>query len=276
MKIKDLLSLEKSEERRCQWQNLIGFYLKMSWGELHLRKEMEISRCQKEIIDKIHPLFQEGLPVAYITGHSFFYKNDFLINQSVFIPRQETEILVEEALNLISHKKGPQVMDIGSGSGCLGLSIAMECSQGRVWLLEADSKALELSKKNAEKLSLKNVNFQHICVGDGSFGPSCWKGQFDLILANPPYIAYGDPKVSPWVHNFEPHQALYASKEGLYWIHKWLEWGYDFLKKEGFFIFEFGQGQDQAIGSWLKKSPYKIRRWIDDYSGIRRFLELEK
>ncbi len=276
MKIKDLLSLEKNEERSCQWQNLIGFYLKMSWGELQLKKEMEISRYQQEIIDKVRPLFQKGWPVAYITGLGFFYKNDFLINRFVFVPRQETEILVEKALNLISHKKKPQIVDIGSGSGCLGLSIARECPQGRVWLLEADSKALELSKKNAEKLSLKNVNFQHIRVGDEIFEPSCWKGRFDLILANPPYIAHGDPKVSPWVHNFEPHQALYASEGGLYWIHKWLEWGYDFLKEEGFFIFEFGQGQDQAIDSWLKKSPYKIREWIDDYSGIRRFLELEK
>ena len=301
MKVKDLLSLEKNKERDRQWQDLIGFYLKMSWGELRLKKEMEISRHQKKVIGKAHLLFQKGWPVAYITGRCFFYKTDFLINQSVFIPRPETEILVEKALarifnklsatdtrysatklhdkyglTPISHDGKIKVMDIGSGTGCLGLSIAREYPQVKVWLLEADLGAFELLKKNAKRLALKNVNFQCVCVGEEPFGPSDWKGQFDLILANPPYIAYGDPRVSPWVHDFEPHQALYARENGLHWIHKWLEWGYAFLKEDGLFIFEFGQGQDRTISSWLKKSPYKIKEWINDYSGIRRFLKLGK
>ena len=276
MKIKDLLSLEKNREQSCQWQNLVSFYLKMTWGELQLKKEMKVSLSQQGTIKKVRSLFEKGWPVAYITGHSFFYKTDFLINQSVFIPRQETEILVERALAFISSGKKSLVMDIGSGSGCLGLSVARECSHTEVWLIESDSKAFELSKKNAKRLALRNVNFQCVRIGQELFEPSGWKGQFDLILANPPYIAYGDPRVSPRVHNFEPHQALYAKENGLYWIHKWLIWGYDFLKKDGLFIFEFGKGQDEAIASLLKGSSYKIEKWINDYSGVRRFLELRK
>ena len=129
------------------------------------------------------------------------------------------------------------VMDIGSGSGCLGLSIARECPKAEVWLLEADSKALDLSKKNARNLSLKNVKFQCVQVGEKFFKPFQWKESFQLIVANPPYIAYGDRRVSPRVHHFEPHQALYAEENGLYWIRKWLEWSYDFFKKRGAFYF---------------------------------------
>ncbi len=300
MKIKDLLELEKNEERVCQWQNLIGFYIKMSRGEIQLKKEMEVFRHQQKAIDKARSLFQKGWPVAYITGHCFFYETDFLINKSVFIPRPETEILVERAVDRlarISHKpstaasatkphgihrlqdqsqRNIQVMDIGSGSGCLGLSIARKCPQTRVWLLEGDFRAFELSKTNAQRLSLENVNFECVRVGEKLFGPSDWKNRFDLILANPPYIAHGDPRVSPWVHAFEPHQALYTGENGLHWIHKWLEWGYDFLKEDGLFVFEFGQGQGSAISSWLKKSPYRVKEWIDDYSGIQRFVELGK
>lgn len=221
MKIKDLLCLEKNNERNRQWQDLIGFYLKMGWGELQLKKEMELSISQEKIIHEVRPLFQKGFPVPYITGHCFFYKNDFLINKSVFIPRQETEILVERALVSISSGKESRIMDIGSGSGSIGLSFAREHSKSQVWLLEADRKALELSKINANQLDTKNVNFQCARVGEDFFRPSDWKNQFDLILANPPYIALGDSRVCPQVHNFEPHLALYAKENGLYWIHKW-------------------------------------------------------
>lgn len=284
MKIKDLLALEKNKERDRQWQDLIGFYLKMGWSELQLKKEKGISGNEKKVLDKAYSLFQKGWPVSYITGRCFFYKTDFLINRSVFIPRPETEILVERALTCISRKLSTtpcddrkiRVMDIGSGSGCLGLSIARECPKIGMWLLEVDPEAIELSKKNARLLSLKNVKFQCVRVGVELFEPCEWKNQFDLIVTNPPYIAHGDPRVSLYVHDFEPHKALYAEENGLYWIHKWLEWSYDFLREDGLLILEFGQGQSQAVRSWLKKSPYKIREWIHDYSGIERFLELGK
>ena len=275
MKLKDLLALNKNPKWDSQWKDLVGFYLKMDWGELYLKQEMNISVEQQEKIQNILPSFQQGKPVAYITGHRFFYKSDFLVRESVFIPRPETEILVEKTLEGLSGPKS-KIMDLGSGSGCIGLSIAKELPQAEVHLLEMDPKALELSKTNAKRLSLNNVYFHRVCVGEESFGVLAVENQWDAIVANPPYIAWGDPNVSPQVHDFEPHRALYASENGLYWIHKWLQWGYNFLKEEGFFIFEFGQGQAQSIDQWVKKSPYRRKQWINDYSGIRRFLKLEK
>lgn len=236
-----------------------------------------ISEDQSKLILKAVGRLALGEPLAYITGTKFFYKSDFLVSPDVLIPRPETEILVEEALQKIPKQSGSfRVMDLGAGSGCIGLSIAKERPGANVHLIEASKAALLVAQKNQENLGLRQVHCVHGTVGDATFQLSHLKGQIDLIVANPPYIAQGDPRVEKRVHNFEPHQALYADNQGLMWIHKWLIWGYDYLKPSGVFIFEFGQNQEQAILAMLEKMVYTKPSLVKDYAAINRFMLVHK
>ncbi len=257
-------------------EDLLGFYLKLSWGQLKIKNDQILGVEQREVIIKAVERLASGEPLAYITGTKFFYKSEFLVNPDVLIPRPETEILVEEALQMVPLQDSCQIMDLGAGSGCIGLSIAKERPNSNVYLIESSKAALVVAQANREKLGLRQVQFFHGSVGDPQFQLSNLGRQIDLIVANPPYIAQGDQRVEMRVHNFEPHQALYADNQGLMWIHKWLIWGYDYLKPGGVFIFEFGQNQEQAILALLKGMAYTKPNLVKDYAAINRFMIVHK
>lgn len=279
MILKDLVQNIKSEWQlellSREIENLLCFYLKLSWSELQLNSNRNVSGSEKmKILEALEKL-KMGTPLAYITGEQYFYKSIFTVNQNVLIPRPETELLVEIATKVLSDSPSV-VMDLGSGSGCIGLSIAKEKLRSEVWLIDCDGSALDVAKHNQERLQLANVHLQKGQVGSEAFALPNLAQLVDVIVANPPYIAEGDERVHWRVHQFEPHIALYAPNNGLKWIHKWLEWGYDYLKPEGVFIFEFGQGQDEKIKEFLQNTFYKNIEFVKDYSGINRICKLTK
>lgn len=256
-------------------EDLICFHLQITWSELHLRNNLVASG---EIKKKIHHdlvRLKKGEPLAYITGEKDFYKSKFMVTPSVLIPRPETELLVEESLRILDDQSS-KVMDLGAGSGCIGLSIAKERENCEVLLFEASSEAFKVCEQNAKALKLTNAYCYHVEVGAFEVVNDPWKESVELIVSNPPYIALGDPRVDTRVLAYEPHQALFASKNGMMWIHKFLLWGYDCLKKEGFFLMEFGKDQDDELLSFIQTTPYEFVEFIKDYSGNNRFVKLKK
>lgn len=188
---------------------------------------------------------KEGRPVQYIVGNVDFYNVNLLVNEDVLIPRFETEYLVEKTINYAKKIKKPlDILDIGTGSGAIAISLAknLSCS---VLATDISEKALETAKKNAERNNVK-VNFKQSDLLENV------KEKFDIIISNPPYIAK-EEKIDPLVKNNEPHIALYAPNNGLYFYEEILKNIKPHLKEKSIIAFEIGMTQSDEITKMANK-----------------------
>lgn len=181
---------------------------------------------------------KQGIPVQYIVGNVEFYGNIIEVNENVLIPRFETEELVDRVIKRLKSKNNLDIVDLGTGSGCIAISLAKNLN-GNVDAVDISKEALEVAKKNAVNNNV-NINFY---LGD-MLNPLNKK--YDLIISNPPYIAY-DEEIMDIVKNNEPHLALYADNEGLYYYEQILKNVKDYLKKDYLIAFEIGYKQSKKI-----------------------------
>ncbi len=254
-------------------EDLLSFHLNKTWGELQLIDQVEIPEQEIEKIKESILKLKSGTPVSYITNRRYFYETDFYVDSRVLIPRPETEILVEKTLTLINTEKAV-IFDFGSGSGCIGLSIAKIRPKNNIFLFDKSSEALEVSLKNSQEMMLTNVEqCQYDLSGDFMFPV---KEQAHIIVANPPYIKMGDQRVEKSVHLHEPHMALYSDENGLKIPKLWIKKSYDLLIQGGYYLFEFGQNQEKPLTDFIESTDYSIIEVIADYSGIKRFFKLKK
>jgi len=201
---------------------------------------------------------KRGEPIAYIVGRKEFYGIELTVNPAVLIPRPETELLVELALQ----HDFSSVADLGTGSGAVALALKQQRRSSRVVATEASAAALEVAKRNALRLGLE-VEFRH----GRWFGPVAGE-RFDLIVANPPYVAAGDPHLAAL--GFEPRQALVAGPDGLDAIREIARSALAHLTPGGGLLLEHGQGQENAVRSLLEAAGLeKIATW-PDLAGIAR------
>ncbi len=216
-----------------------------------------------------------GEPVAYILKTKEFMSLDFLVTPSVLIPRPETEILVEAVLKILTAKFSKQktvdILDIGTGSGAIALSLAHYFPAARVTASDISSAALTVARENARCLGLNSrVNFRQSDLL-ASFSPP--RPLFDLIVSNPPYIAEKElPSLSPEISKFEPLTALNGGEDGLDFYRRLFPAAFKFLKNKGFIALEIGQGQATQVTS-LFPHPWKTET-IKDYAGIDRVIKI--
>jgi len=197
---------------------------------------------------------KRGEPIAYIVGHKEFYGLELAVNPAVLIPRPETELLVELALQ----REPSLVLDLGTGSGAVALAIKRNHPDVKVVAVEASAAALVVAKRNAAKHGLE-VDFRHGRWFDGI------DEKFDLIVANPPYVAEGDPHLKDLA--FEPREALVAGVDGLDAIRQIAAGAPRHLAEGGWIFIEHGQGQDAAVRALLPLE--EVRSW-PDLAGIPR------
>jgi release factor glutamine methyltransferase len=199
-----------------------------------------------------------GVPVAYLLGRKEFYGLELSVNPSVLIPRPETELLVELAVQ----KQASSILDLGTGSGAVALAIKHECRNCRVVAVEADLSALNLAKRNADRHNLE-IDLRH----GRWFGPVSGE-RFALIVSNPPYVAEGDPHLADL--RFEPRSALLAGPDGLAAIREIAAGAAAHLEPEGWLLLEHGLGQDGAVRDLLAEQGFaSITTWRD-LAGIPR------
>lgn len=181
-----------------------------------------------------------GIPVQYIVGNVDFYGNIIEVNENVLIPRFETEELVDRTIKRLKNKRNLDIVDLGTGSGCIAIALAknLDCNVDAV---DISASALQVAQKNAINNHV-NIDFY---FGD-MLQPLSKK--YDIIISNPPYIAY-DEEIMSIVKDNEPHIALYASNDGLYYYEKILSNCKKYLKKNGLIIFEIGCNQAEKITS---------------------------
>ncbi len=195
---------------------------------------------------------RSGEPVAYIVGHKEFYGLGLAVNPAALIPRPETELLVELALE----RPFASALDLGTGSGAVALALKKHRPAAAVTAVEASAAALLLARRNAAKHGLE-IEFLH---GDW-FGP-VGDTRFELIVANPPYVAVGDPHLADL--RFEPVQALVAGADGLADIRSIVKAAPSHLERGGWLLLEHGAGQDERVRRLLEQAGLEnVRTWPD-------------
>lgn len=281
MKLKEVLDRttqffreKKMESPRLDAELLLVDALKLkSRVDLYMKFDQPLAESELKIAREFVRRRSLGEPVAYILGYKDFYKSRFFVSPAVLIPRPETEILVEEAVEWTVKNKRIEdeikVIDLGTGSGCLGISVALELIQKGyskldLTLMDISEEALKVAKMNCENL-LPKVSVEFMLADAGQYKPL---RIFDLVLANPPYIAPNDDRVELNVKKFEPELALFSADEGLYAIRTWSEAFSTALANAGFMGFEIGCDQGSLVQDLFKK--------YDVFSEVRCIRDLSK
>lgn len=260
MTYRDLINLlEKKGIEKESVILLITEKLNISKYDFYLSLDKELD---SNIIDDINQL-ENNVPVQYILGYTYFYKYKFKVNKNVLIPRFDTEVLIEQAIKIIKEKDNPKVIDIGTGSGCIAITLKKEIPSLNIYASDISKEALEVAKDNA---ILNNVNisfFNNDLLNNIS-------SKYDIIISNPPYIAYSED-IMDLVKNNEPSLALFSPNEGLYHYDQILKQSKERLNNKGIIIFEIPSGRDEEIKNLVLKyyNNYEI---IKDYNNLSRVL----
>jgi release factor glutamine methyltransferase len=208
-------------------------------------------------------------PIAYITGVQEFWNRDFAVSPAVLIPRPETELIIEEALSLVF----ATVADIGTGSGCLAVTLAAEFPRAQVVATDISAAALTVARANAERHGVANrIEFRETRYLDGVTGP------FDLIVSNPPYVTDGEFEgLAPEVRDAEPRSALTAGADGLNDIREVLQQAAVRLTPGGTLLMEIGYNQANAVTELVSANPsLTLRRISADLQAIPRIVVAQR
>ncbi|MGE6414471.1 peptide chain release factor N(5)-glutamine methyltransferase [Planococcus kocurii] len=244
--------LEENGREEGAARVLLQHELGLSYSGLMASMRDEITEAQLESFWANIELHTKGIPVQHLTGTEEFYGRQFRVNADVLIPRPETEELIEETLQLIERhmlKKEIAIADIGTGSGVIAITMKCELPQAQVTATDISEPALQTAMQNAEELNAE-IDFR---LGD--LTKPIENQKWDVILSNPPYIAYAEaPGLSDSVRDFEPHHALFADNEGLALYEKMAKQFPELLNKPGIIGFEIGYQQGAAVEKMLKRA----------------------
>lgn len=209
---------------------------------------------------------QQGEPLAYLLGRQAFWKLDFLVNQHTLIPRPDTEVLVETVLNLQKQNltKPLKVLDLGTGTGCIAISLAHECPNWQVVAVDFSAMALDVARQNMDYHQIKNVTL----LQGSWFEPFTQIDKFDVIVSNPPYIDKNDKHLANLI--YEPITALVADNQGLADILHMIDHAKNHLNHAGLLLIEHGYNQAQAVQSGFTSQGYQQVTTIKDYGGNDR------
>ena len=261
-------------ESKIEAEHIFMFVLEVNRSKLYEQFNSILTEDNNKKIDEILML-RKSKPLSYILKKHTFYKDEFYINDNVLIPRPETESIIDEVLRqgdlLFKEKKQCIFLDAGTGSGCVGITIANERPQWKVLLLELYFEAIDVAKINL-KLCKKN-NIDLIC---SDWLQPIGKNSFDYIFSNPPYININDKSIDNFVRHNEPSTSLFSQKNGLEDINKIIKYSREALSTNGILFLENGAGQSKDISVYLESNDFTDIRVHMDYNGHERFISSRK
>lgn len=238
------------ENARLQAELLLAAVLGVKRLDLYLQFDRPLHPSE---VDRYREYVRQRLrrvPVQYITGVAAFRHLELAVTPAVLIPRPETEVLVEVALELLP--EGGRVLDLCCGSGAVALSLAQEAASAEVVAADVSAAALEAAQANGQHCGLAERVEWH--CGD-LFAPLCGTEPFDLVAANPPYVRRGDlAQLAPEVRDYEPHLALDGGEDGLAYHRRIAQEAADFMRPGGYLLLEIGDGQSAAVADLLTRS----------------------
>ncbi|MBT3531666.1 MAG: peptide chain release factor N(5)-glutamine methyltransferase [Gammaproteobacteria bacterium] len=257
----------QSESWQLDTELLLARVLNKPREYLFTWPEQELQLRQIEEFQQLLSRRKDGEPIAYILGKRGFWDFELEVNSSVLIPRPETEILVETAIELLSEsrKTAAKIADLGTGSGAIALALAKSCSSSSVIAVDFSEDALNVAKSNASNLGISNIEFIQASWCDG-----LQDNDFDMIVSNPPYVAEGDAHLLEGDLLFEPSLALVATENGLGDLHTIALQCREKLKKGSWLLLEHGYDQKQAVAEMLERAGYFNIQCRKDLSGVDR------
>ncbi len=255
-----VLKLNKIETHQLDSELVLSNLLKKQRENLITDLNLKVSKTTVLNFEKLINRRAKREPIAYILKNKEFWSKEFLVNRYTLIPRPETELLCENIIKIFKNKN-LYLLDMGTGSGCIILSILTELKNAKGIGVDISRKAIEVAKKNANKLNLnKKVKFFNKPL------ENIYGYKFDLIVSNPPYIRTADIKnLSDDVKRFEPKIALDGGKDGLDVIKKVIYKSKTILKNLGWLALEIGYGQQNIVSQILKKQNFKQELLVKDY-----------
>ncbi len=264
---------------RLNAEVLLSHLLGIERVELYLKADQSLNQTRFANFKSLITRRGHREPLQYLTGRQEFWSLDFKITEGVLIPRPETEILVEEAAKILGKEQSsisqPRILDLGTGCGVIGISLAKEI--GSAWILATDicESALGVARENAARHQVEE-KILFLCAD--LFNPLkdnhlC----FNLIISNPPYIPSGGfNQLEPEVRNFEPRQALNGGEEGLEFLCRIADQADKFLLPGGWLLLEVGEGQAEKVAGLLKeRGGYQAPMIVKDYSDQQRVVKAQ-
>jgi release factor glutamine methyltransferase len=277
----DQLEHDQIENPRLNAELLLARSLNLSREGLYMQLQDQLKEEKKEVFERLIRRRITGEPLQYILGHQEFWSVDFQVDPRVLIPRPETELLVEQSLQIlseISFQRIPSVLEIGTGSGVVAISLAKEMKDIFLVATDISRDALLVAEENARSAGvLGRIEF----VNGNLFDPFRLyrEGElFDLILSNPPYVDHSEiQRLSREVRSYEPIIALDGGKGGLEIYQSITSQATFYLKKGGWLLLEVGQGQAQKVAEQIERSGFFLKpQLFPDLSGIERVVKAQR
>ena len=254
-----------SESARLDAEVLLGHCLEKNRSFLRAWPELPVNPTQNIRYKVLIAQRRQGFPVAYLTGRREFWSRDFIVSPDVLIPRPDSELLIELSLANLSQDKPCKIIDLGTGSGILAITLAAESPLAQVMATDISSKALNIAKHNADRLNSENV-----CFAISDWFEQITDQDFDLVISNPPYICEDDPHLQQGDVRFEPGSALISGENGLKDIRLIAEQSRHHLKNNGCLLIEHGYNQAIEVQAIFKALHYRNVNTHPDLSGQAR------
>ena len=244
----------------------------------HKRVDLYINFEQKVPNDKLALLKKwikkrlKRMPLQYITGFTEFYGNKYFLNDDVLIPRPETERLVDISLECINKLSHPRILEVGTGSGCISISIALMRGDAKILSIDISQNALNKAQENSDYHKTNNVKFLNL-----DFLKEIPSERFDIIVSNPPYIPLEEMKnIMIDVKEYEPEIALTDFNDGLVFYDRFADLGSKLLKKEGWMVLEVGiDDHPEKVAKLFKSKGYSNIELVSDYNKDKRVLKVK-
>jgi release factor glutamine methyltransferase len=254
-----------SDSPRLDAEWLLAHLLGISRSQVMIRDEELLDEALAQRYEQTIDARARGVPVAYLIGYRDFWNSRFLVTPAVLIPRADTELLVDTALKWLAALQRPRVLDLGTGSGAIGLSVARERPDASVDLVDRSSDALAVAERNRLALDIQNVRLL-----EGSWFAPLHGQQYDLILSNPPYIAPTDPHLRDPALQHEPADALVAADDGLADLRTIATQAPSHLASGGRLLLEHGYEQGRRVRDILREAGFARIETLRDLGGRER------
>ncbi len=266
--IATLLAEARTRIAPAEARLLLGHLLQRSTAWLEAHRDELVDVAVERQMSALVGRRSAGEPMAYLLGAREFYGRDFAVTPDVLIPRPETELLVDIAKEKVgasgAAKCAAHILDIGTGSGCLAITLALECPNAEITAVDVSASALVVAQKNAQQLGAQ-VRFI-----ESDWFAALPAQRFDLIVANPPYVAADDPHLLQGDLRFEPQGALTDHADGLAAIRRIVAGAPDWLNPDGWLLLEHGYDQAAAVWELLATAGFEAIAQQRDLAGIVR------
>jgi len=260
----------ESPKQEIEW--LLCDLLSYKRVDLYVNFEEIVALAKIEVLKKWIKKRLKRMPLQYITGNTEFYGNKFFLNKDVLIPRQETERLVDLSLQCIKIIDKPNILEVGTGSGCISISIALKRNDVQILSVDISDQALKKAKENADYHKTLNVKFSKIDILN-----EVPNGKYDMLISNPPYISQKEMQnIMTDVRDYEPKMALTDFQDGLSFYNRLSNIGPDLIKKGGYMLLEVGSNEHpEKVFSIFDSNGYTSLDFFTDYNNDKRVLKVK-